>query len=316
MSTDNLAGNYSLVNMPLHLKRDHLFKKVEYPLRYQAKNLWRTVCIQFGVLFTFLALYRPFGVYEPELKFNYYLICGLHALSPSIIVFLYFSLVDYYRSTRRNRPEWNLFKEYYQLAIVIFLIGIASFSMRGLIYNNPYNWSLRYLWEELRNCYLAGSLFYFYLLLTNVYFQSKALHEEIKQTNTAVFKTSISETDIEVFIHTQVKQDDFSFNPHELLFVKADGNYVELTAFCNEQLKTKLKRISLRQLESRLADYPFLFKCHRSYLVNMMHIEQISGNSQGYSLSFRQSTDKIPVSRTLLNSFDSRFEQIRGTVSN
>lgn len=302
--------------MELHLKRDKLFSAVQYPTRYDTKHLWKTVIIQFTILFTFLVLYRPFGVYEPELRFSYYIICGLHALSPSLIVYIYFNLLNFYRSTRRNHPQWTLFKEYYQLAIVIFIIGIASFSMRGLIYNNPYNWSLRYLWEEIRNCYLVGSLFYLFLFLANFYHKSKTVHEEIPQANPTKAENPIKGIDAnEVFVNTQVKQDDFSFNPKDLLFVKAEGNYVELTTLRNEQLKTELKRISLRQLESRLVDYPFLFKCHRAYLVNLMHVEQVSGNSQGYLLSFQLPTNKIPVSRALLNSFDSRYKQIRGAVS-
>lgn len=153
--------------MQLYFKREHLFREIEYPARYTTRNLGKTAGILFGVLFAFLMLYRPFGVYEPELKFDYSLICVFHALSPTLLVISYFSLLNYYRSVCRRLQEWTLFQEYYQLSIMLFLIGIASFLMRDFIYNNPDNWSLRYFWEEIRNCYLVGSLFYFYLLLAN-----------------------------------------------------------------------------------------------------------------------------------------------------
>ena len=300
--------------MQLYLKRKQLFKEIEYPAYYKTPNLGKNVSVLFGVLFAFLMLYKPFGVYEPELKFNYFLICILHALSPSLIVCAYFSLLNYYRSLRSHPKKWTLFEQYFHFSVVVFLIGVASFLMRDSIYNNPGNWSLRYFWEEIRNCYLVGSLFYFHLLLANFYFRSKTSPEHPLQISPVAHQHAITKKDTtELFIQTQVKQDNFSFNPNDLLFIKAEGNYVELTTFQNQQLKTEIKRISLRQLELRLADYPFLFRCHRTYLINMMQIEKISGNSQGYVVSFKLLTDKIPVSRAQLNSFDSLYGQVRGT---
>ncbi|RYE25742.1 MAG: LytTR family transcriptional regulator [Sphingobacteriaceae bacterium] len=302
--------------MQLFIKWEHLFREIEYPARYTTRNLGKTGGILFGVLFAFLMLYRPFGVYEPELKFDYSLICFFHALSPTLLVISYFSLLNYYKSVRRRPQEWTLFQEYYQLSIMLFLIGIASFLMRDFIYKNPNNWSLRYFWEEIRNCYLVGILFYFYLLLAYFYFMSKAGVELPLQVSPVVPKRIVKVINVpELFIHTQVKQDNFCFNPNELLFVKADGNYVELTINKNGQLITELKRISLRQLESKLSEHPFLFRCHRAYLVNMMQIENVSGNSQGYLISFQQLTGKVPVSRMQLNKFDTLYKQIHGAYS-
>lgn len=298
--------------MQLNLKREHLFKEVEYPSRYLTQNLVKNAGILFGILFTFLMLYKPFGVYEPELKFNYFLICILHALSPSLIIYTYFSLLNYCRSLRTHPKKWTLFQEYFQLSVVVMLIGVASFLMRDSIYNNPLNWSLQYFWEEVRNCYLVGILFYFYALLASFYFRSNTIPEHPRKIKPAIPEDTTKEIKATgLFIQTLVKQDDFSFNPNELLFVKADGNYVELTINKNGQLFTELKRISLRQLESQLAGHPFLFRCHRAYLVNIMQIGKVLGNSQGYFLSFRLPADQIPVSRMQIDSFNSLYKQAK-----
>ncbi len=298
-----------------HFKWENLLKERAYPLRYKNKNLAKTAGIQFGVLFMFLVLYKPFGVYEPELKFNYFLVSALHALSPSLIVFIYFWLLNYYRSKFSYLREWTLLQEYVQLSFVLLLVGIASFLMRGLLYNNPYNWSFRYLFEEIRNCYLIGSLFYFYLLFANFYFKAKVKPAHVLRVPPGIHRAK--EPDItELFITTRVKQDDFSFNPGELLFVRAEGNYLEVTLCRNGQLTTELKRISLRQFEAKINDYPFLFRCHRAYLVNMLQIKNVSGNSQGYLLSFEGPADKIPVSRALLSKFGHLYEQLHNYKCN
>ncbi len=298
--------------MQLSIKREQLFKTIEYPSRYTKDHLHKSVGVMFAALFAFLTLYKPFGVYDPELRFNYILICGLHALSPSLIVFVYFTILNYYRSNSVS-PKWTLFRECAQLSILFLLIGIASFLMRGFIYDNPGNWSLRYFWEEVRNCYLVGSLFYLGLLYANFYHKNKkgTPHIGITANPTEDSLSDIS-ADKEVFIQTKVKQDNFSLNPDDLLFVKAEGNYVQLTLCKDGRITNDLKRISLRQLELQLSGYPVLFRCHRAYLVNLAKIERVSGNSQGYLVSFQSCADKIPVSRALIESFNNQFSRNYG----
>jgi len=295
--------------MTFYINKEHLFKEIEYPNRYQPENLLKSSAIVFAAIFAFLLLFSPFGVYEPEFKLHYFLICFFHAFSPALILFLYFGIYNYIK--RNQHKNWTLFQEYKHVGIFLFLTGIASFLMRDLIYNNPKNWSLRYLYEEIRNCFLAGILFYFFLRMAGFYFKSKegsAFVLQFVPLKKETKKTAISPT---LFINTQVKQDDFTLNLEDLLFVKADGNYIELTKSNNEEATVELKRISLTQFEKQISDYPHFFRCHRTYLVNMFKIEKVSGNSQGYLLSFHNTDAKVPVSRNQIESFNQYYNQLR-----
>jgi hypothetical protein len=295
-----------------YINRQQLFKTTDYPLRYRPANLVKTSGVLFCIIFFFLILFQPFGVYAPEQKFNYFIICSLHALAPSLIVYTYFSTLNHFRKKKSNADEWNMFREYSHLSAILLCAGIVSFLMRDLIYTNPYNWSLRYLWEEIRNCFLAGSLFYIFITFAGAYFRSKKNAVQ----DTLLFPIpcdteNTTEAVAEIFIKTQVKQDDFSFIAGNLLFAKAEGNYLELTLCSNGGITTELKRISLKQFESQIIAYPFFFRCHRAYLINMVQIEKVSGNSQGYLISFNAIADKIPVSRAQLNAFNNLYEQLR-----
>jgi DNA-binding LytR/AlgR family response regulator len=73
---------------------------------------------------------------------------------------------------------------------------------------------------------------------------------------------------------------------------------------------TELKRISLKQFELQIADFPSFFRCHRAYLVNLAQIKNVSGNSQGYFLSFQDATEKVPVSRAQLASFNNLYKPL------
>ncbi|MFD0795580.1 LytTR family transcriptional regulator DNA-binding domain-containing protein [Mucilaginibacter litoreus] len=298
--------------MPISNIKEHLFNEAEYPLRFKQGGIRKTVAIQFCLVFVFLLLFKPFGVYEPEHRINYFFICALHALFPSLIIYVYFTTLCFVNNKQLKPRVWTLSREYAHLAVVFLLTGIASFLLRSFIYNNPYNWSVRYLWEEIRNCYLAGTFLYIFLLFASSYFQREKRRDN-DYPGTAAMHSNNPEAlsaGTSLFIKTQVQQDDFSFNPQHLLFAKADGNYIELTVLSNAKVTTELKRISLKQFDAQLTGCPYLLRCHRAYLVNLAQVKAVSGNALGYTLSLNATDESIPVSRAQVDRFKQLYEQL------
>ncbi|MET4141181.1 LytTR family DNA-binding domain-containing protein [Pedobacter sp. UYP1] len=296
--------------MEIYINREHLLKEIEYPNRYFPGNLLKNSAVIFSVILLFLLLFKPFGVSAPEQKINYFFICSFHALSPAIIIYIYFGTLNYLR--RRSQSKgWTLLQEYKHIGIVLLLTGTAGFFMRDIIYHNADNLSWYYLWEELRNSLVAGSFFYLIFRVANFYFQSKKGAPFVLQFIPLTVEQPKMVIQSPVFIKTQVKQDDFSLYLSDLLFAKAEGNYIELTSYKDAQISTELKRISLTQFGSQISSHPDFFRCHRAYLVNMLRIENVSGNAQGYLLAFKDSETKVPVSRAQLDSFNSLYEQLK-----
>jgi hypothetical protein len=283
--------------------------KVDYPARYQSENLVKIVSAQFLLVFVTLYLFKPFTVNVSEQRWNYLTICCLHALLPALIVFGYITMLGHIRK-RLQINDWTLKKELLNVAILFLIIGLFSFLLRSLIYTNPDNVSWRYLWIEIRNAYLAGVVFCLYLIFARVYFNSTANklidHLSISPPSQSI-KADLNASPI--FIKAHVKIDDFYFKADDLLFAKADGNYVTVYILKDGFLKSELKRISLKQLEIQLAAYPYLLRCHRAYLLNVQRVAKLSGNSQGYLISFDETENKVPVSRAYLNQFDQIYKQ-------
>lgn len=296
--------------MRFYINTEHLRNEIEYPQRYKFENLIKSSIVVFLIILLFLLMFKPFGVYDPELKMHYFFICFLHALAPAIILFVYFGVLNYFRKTK-NQTKWTLLEEFIQIGALLVLIGTASFLMRDLLYNNPNNWSWNYFFEEIRNCFVAGVFFYFFLRLSTFYFESKKGSPFVLQFTPLTVKPEKTVLKSNIFITTQVKQDDFLLDMDQLLFAKADGNYIELTKSNGHQMTTEVKRISLTQFETQITDYPHLFRCHRTYLVNMYKIKQVAGNSQGYVLSFKETDIKIPVSRKQIDNFNSCYQQLQ-----
>jgi hypothetical protein len=296
--------------MRFYINTEHLRNKIEYPQRYKFENLIKSSVIVFLIILLFLLMFKPFGVYDPELRMHYFFICFLHALAPAIILFVYFGVLNYFRK-KKNQTKWTLLEEFIQIGALLVLIGTASFLMRDLLYSNPDNWSWNYFFEEIRNCFVAGIFFYFFLRLSSFYFESKKGSPFVLQFTPLAVKPEKTVLKSNLFITTQVKQDDFLLDMDQLLFAKADGNYIELTKSNGLQITTEVKRISLTQFETQITDYPHLFRCHRTYLVNMYKIKQVAGNSQGYVLSFKETDIKIPVSRKQIDNFNSCYQKLQ-----
>ncbi|PIF31109.1 LytTR family transcriptional regulator [Flavobacterium sp. 9] len=296
--------------MRFYINTAHLTQEIEYPKRYQSQNLIKSSVTVFLILLVFLLLFKPFGVYDPELKMHYLLICFFHAVAPALILFAYFGILNYSKKAK-DQIKWTLLKEYIQIGIILVLMGTTSFLMRDLLYNNPNNWSWNYFFEEIRNCLIAGTFFYFFLRLSSFYFESKNGSPFVLQFTPLAIEPAKATLETTIFINTHVKQDDFSLDINQLLFAKADGNYIELTKSNENKITTEVKRISLTQFEAQIIDYPHFFRCHRTYLVNMFKIEKMSGNSQGYLLSFHETDIKIPVSRKQIDSFNNRYQELQ-----
>jgi hypothetical protein len=92
------------------------------------------------------------------------------------------------------------------------------------------------------------------------------------------------------------KNEKLSLEKEELLFIRAIENYVEI---CFIDKNKKITSKTFRQTLTTICEQaPFLEKCHRSYLVNVSTIKEITGNSQSAKISFVVGEKEIPLSKT------------------
>ena len=279
-----------------------LFLAQPYPFYYRGKTLAIIASLLFVLAILFLYIFEPFIVYTPEHKINYFWISFIHACTPVAIIVLW----SLFKTTSETEENWNVRKEILLLAFFLLLTGVAQFLIRDIIYNNPNNWSWRYFIEEIRNTFLIGILFAIILISLNF----NRLNNKNRNTANALdlshnlIKSTPSNSI--VFIETQTKSDDFELNLDNFVFAKADGNYVQI--YTNKEgINKLLKRITLKELESVLKPFSNIIKTHRSYLVNLNHLNSVTGNAQGYELKLDNCNKKIPVSRTMIKFFDSKM---------
>lgn len=92
------------------------------------------------------------------------------------------------------------------------------------------------------------------------------------------------------------KNEILNLEKENLLFIKAFENYVEIYFLDNSNnIVSKTFRQTLSNVCQQI---PFLEKCHRSYLVNMITVKEVIGNSQSAKISFIHGEKTIPLSKT------------------
>jgi DNA-binding LytR/AlgR family response regulator len=78
-------------------------------------------------------------------------------------------------------------------------------------------------------------------------------------------------------------------------------------------IEKKLLRVNLKNVESQLNN-SFTLRCHRSYIVNVHAISNITGNTNGYKLQIRDSDFSIPVSRPKGKEVMEKISQLRSMM--
>lgn len=86
-------------------------------------------------------------------------------------------------------------------------------------------------------------------------------------------------------------------SPAELLFVESDGNYALVHYLYEGKEVHKALRCTLKQMEEQLQGVQGIMRCHRAYIVNIAHVEHVSGNGQGYRLTLKATKEQVSVSR-------------------
>ena len=91
------------------------------------------------------------------------------------------------------------------------------------------------------------------------------------------------------------KGEKISIQKEVILFVKASENYVKIFYTEDKAIQQKTFRNTLTAISKQA---PFLYKSHRSYLVNISAIKTVIGNSQNAKIQFHHDDLDIPLSKS------------------
>lgn len=156
--------------------------------------------------------------------------------------------------------------------------------------------------------------------LTTLFLKAHLLQQNLQEAITTnrelqkiqALKKDAPNVDNQVTLYSDTSE-SLSFNLPDLLFVEADDNYATVTWKEGNEIRKKLLRVNLKNIESQLNN-SFTLRCHRSYIVNVNAITAISGNTNGYKLRMSGTEFSIPVSRPKGREVMEKISQLRNMM--
>ena len=249
-------------------------------------------------IFLFLYIFRPFYLVQFEIIIlEYTLGIGIIASIGTFMVLYIPALIfkDYF-----SEDKWTVGRNLFLMSTGISFIGIVLWYFSEM-YKKPYN---------LKEVSLVEFLFYTFLvslipLTFFIFINEKSVRErrekrvdEIKEIKKEKEISIAKDLNKEISIESDNGKEKINFHLDNLIYITSQGNYASFFLKNEKGLKEKILRVTLTKIEAELKEFSNVIRCHKSYIVNINYINDISGNARGYLLKSDIITLDIPVSRS------------------
>ncbi len=143
-------------------------------------------------------------------------------------------------------------------------------------------------------------ILYIHDLLKTLYYQNNLLNNEKKTLLQQIEKAEEDYLSKTIEFISDYQSENIVLSLADILLIKSADNYVEIIYKEGQEFKKHLIRNTLKNIEVQLKGSTFFVRCHRICIVNVYHIEKLDKSQNNYFLSFKNYTEKIPVSRQYL----------------
>lgn len=268
-----------------------MFKFLEKPYLFNddLKHNTKVIFIISLCIFAFLFLFQPLNIDSLGTKDKFYLmigICVITFISLSLNLLLLPSLFP----KIFIHTEWKIKKEILWNIWILLTIAVGYFLFNKVLHLMEFDF---YMVIKL---ILTAIIPISALIVINY---NKMLRSHLKTATDINKKLKESKLINEkiVYFQSDYQKDSLAIKVSLIRIIRSANNYIEI--FWNEDntIKNQMVRCSLAKAEELLKEDKFIFKCHRSYLVNINFIEKIEGSSLGYKLFFENIDFHVPVSK-------------------
>jgi DNA-binding LytR/AlgR family response regulator len=259
-------------------------------------------------LFTFfvIAAFAPLGFSELTLMLRIVYALVFAALT-NLVVFLLVILLRVIFPVWMNEDRWTIGKELALFGVVLF--GICLFYFTGFLMLELTDIPFLLLFKKV----VFHTLLISFIPILAVVIAEQLYHQKQKLTQAKRISDTLrkrahsspinsnenaAHQDIVISLTAENGSIELEIRPEKLLFLKSDGNYVEVIYLTQEQeLHKTLIRNRLKMLGAQLPASLF-YRCHKSYIVNLSHIHHVEGNARNLELHLTVADAIIPVSRS------------------
>lgn len=251
------------------------------------------------IVFLILFILEPFSFDERSIKNNTFLTALVYAgIAFSMMLFSTVWLKLFPKIFAEE--NWTLGRELLYIAYQMVSVALAVWlfnALRGLHNLSEYP----YLYVLLM-VFSVGILPY---SLITIFLHNLLLRRNLQQASDMNRYTGTTELEQQAnqFLYTpklmeKIRLEDF-------YYAESRGNDLLLLGVYEGQVFQYTIRSTLNQFEEDNKQYTSLFRCHRSFLINMGKIQKIEGNASGFQVLLYSEIPPVVVSRTRTKEFKS-----------
>lgn len=284
----------------------NLLRNPYYLNNSPAFRIWQAAL--FGLfVFLFLFIFQPFQIHllEDELLFA---AAGFGAITFMMMLVLNVLVPLFFRNFFEEE-KWTVGKEVFYTLLNIWLIGLFNFLFFDFFFARQA--SLHGLWWFQFSTLAVGIFPVAFITL----FKERKSRTRYVQEARSLFESlqkepppEIEKNQDTILIRSKNQHEAFEVAVDKLFYFKSADNYVEVY-FYENALQKRIIRNTLKELETDLSPHQRFFRCHKSYIINLEKVRQISGNAQGYQLHLPDTSQLIPVSRQNNNTIKERLSR-------
>jgi hypothetical protein len=244
-----------------------------HPIQNETKvKIFKSLGIGLFV-FVFLYIFRPFGL--NNLPFNYALSFLLgYGIITTITLTVNFFLVPKIFYNLFIEEKWTIGKEILFMLWIILMIGISN-STYTITYLSLFTVvSFNYKTLLFFQCValaIAALPVAILVLIKNLRLTKKNIQLALEISDNLNHKQRLSGKQEEmVTLESENKRDNFTTNVINILAISAADNYIEINYEENNVLKKKLIRSTLKIARDNLKSYTAFYRCHRTWIINLL----------------------------------------------
>lgn len=283
----------------------HTWLTKEFPQNYIIRKPLSGSLIIALFFFIFVVFYKPLAAHK-SMGISYAATMAIYGLIAAAAVFGFIKLIKN-TGIFSEKNKWTFLKEVTSILMILLSLGLVIYLAGFLLEPPAERWNLSTFLDSLTRAILVG-------IIPFTFFTALAYHQWLNQ-RTLTHRPGPEEVaqafpeEEMIQIQSRLKKEKLSFYPSQFLYAESDGNYVNFYLSLKDQIKKKVIRNSIGDIEKQLANIPYIFRTHRAYLVNLKKIRQKKGNASGYRLKLLNTETSVPVSRQKVKAFHTQMER-------
>jgi DNA-binding LytR/AlgR family response regulator len=278
----------------------------QYP---REENPWKIILPVSAFIGLFMLVFQPFGLDDLEMQFKGLFLAGFGILT-FLVLIIDMVLFPVLIPRLFKDEKWTVIKEIVSMLWILFTLGLANLVYTYLVLDFSLSLSNALAFQSFT--IIVGLLPVTVITIIKQNYLKRKNESRAEQITNALLPHKIVEAPAQVvqFLGENQKE-ELKVDAENILFIKSEGNYITIGYLKNGRFAQGLLRNTMKYATDRVAGYPFLYQCHRSWVVNLHRITRVGGNSQGLKIFLKDFEESIPVARKNTTGFREKITGIK-----